>query len=112
MVIYKDIKYAALQCIIDFEINKLPVDLNKILDNTGIKTCPNCNVNILRPEHRAVALRKGDKYVIVYDDEDIITKRRFSIAHELGHIFLGHLTTDLISNPDPICELDASTFAL
>ena len=36
----------------------------------------------------------GLRYVILFNDDEIIYRNRFAIAHELGHIMLGHLTED------------------
>lgn len=33
----------------------------------------------------------NDKFIIVYKDTDNSKRCRFTIAHELGHIFLGHM---------------------
>lgn len=38
----------------------------------------------------AVLIAMGDKYIILYNDEHIETRRRFSIIHEFGHYILGH----------------------
>ena len=41
---------------------------------------------------------KTNKYIILYNDLDVVKmncfRYRFSIAHELGHIFLGHLNDE------------------
>ena len=38
------------------------------------------------------ALRRGSKFIIVYNDAAYIpeTRKRFTLAHELGHCILGH----------------------
>lgn len=38
----------------------------------------------------AFTVRRGDKAVIVYDETKPESRVRFTIAHELGHIYLGH----------------------
>lgn len=37
---------------------------------------------------------KGLQYVILFNDDEIIYRNRFAIAHELGHVMLGHLSED------------------
>lgn len=32
----------------------------------------------------------GERWYIIYDDKNTIQRSRFTIAHEPGHIFLGH----------------------
>lgn len=39
-------------------------------------------------------MSESGEWVIVYDDSDSIGRKRFTIAHELGHILLGHPLRD------------------
>lgn len=59
---------------------------------------------------------KEDKYLIVYNKEDDECTQRWTIAHELGHILMGHLKREdynLIhyNNGEHPMEKEANTFA-
>lgn len=88
--IYKNVRNAAWQCLIDYRIAALPVDLLTIANETGIKVLKNSEVGELSGDESGICLLDGDTWYLIYDDEAAIGRRRFTIAHELGHIFLGH----------------------
>ena len=87
---YKSIRNSAWQCLIDFNITSLPTDVFSIAKESGIKIVKNSNVGTLSPNEIGTSFLIGDKWHIVYRDTDIRQRCRFTIAHELGHIFLGH----------------------
>jgi Zn-dependent peptidase ImmA (M78 family) len=88
--IYKSVRDAAWQCLIDYGISSLPVDILKITKTAGIKVIKNSEVNVLSGGESGICILDGDNWFIIYDDEAMQGRRRFTIAHELGHIFLGH----------------------
>lgn len=50
------------------------------------------NINKEKAEAKTITLRGSDEYLIVYDDRVNNNQRiRWTIAHEIGHIVLGHL---------------------
>lgn len=75
---------------IDFGITELPVSLKKITKQANIRTIKNSLVNKLQGNERGISLLIKNQWVIIYDDKEPIPVSRFTIAHELGHIFLGH----------------------
>lgn len=88
---YKNVRNAAWQCLIDFEIKELPVNLMSISKKADIKILKNSSVNELEPgESGASLLEESHQWYIVYDDQNTRQRSRFTIAHEFGHIFLGH----------------------
>lgn len=114
--------------------HKYPVNTLKIiyqLKNIKISTYEdfaiksNCNVKSLRecsPDAFTVckAFTHENKYVILYNSEvNTVGRIRFSIAHELGHIFLGHFNEEgsllkrggLPENTYKKYEVEANTFA-
>lgn len=114
--IYKDVRDAAWQCLLDFEITALPVDLLKIANEAQIKVLKNSEVNILSGGESGICLLDGNAWYLVYDDESNIGRRRFTIAHELGHIFLGHSLLKgyhgrTFNTEKPQVERDADMFA-
>ena len=111
--------YASLQVLIDNEINVLPVDVVKISNNYGIDIIKNSIAKELREDEFGISVFNGDNWYIVYDDVvGDISSRRFTIAHELGHILLGHplvagyhkRSRDK-SSPIPRTETEADSFA-
>ena len=61
----------------------------------------------------ALTQTRDDAIFIVYNDERPIVRKRFSVAHELGHLYMGHLhgnsSNDL--NTDNFDEIEANAFA-
>lgn len=91
--IYTDIRDAVWQCLIDNHIDRLPVDVLKIALQNNIDVKKNSSVKILLPDEYAKAFNNGTKWIIVYNDLNDVVVSRFAIAHELGHILLGHVQT-------------------
>lgn len=91
--IYSDIRDAAWQCLIDNNIDSLPVDVLKIARQSNIDVKKNSRIKILLPDEYAKAFYNGEKWIIVYNDLNDVVASRFAIAHELGHILLGHVKT-------------------
>ena len=92
--VYKNARNAAWQCLIDYKITSLPVDLLAICKEAGIKVLKNSDVNELIGCESGICIYEGGEWFLIYDDECNIGRRRFTIAHELGHIFLGHKLFD------------------
>ncbi|MEG2118613.1 MAG: ImmA/IrrE family metallo-endopeptidase, partial [Clostridia bacterium] len=113
--IYKNVRNAAWQCLLDYRIDALPVDLLTITKAAGIILRKNSDVHELSGNESGAAILQGDTWYLIYDDECIVGRRRFTIAHELGHIFLGHELIDgyhrRTFNPDkPNAESEADMF--
>ncbi len=83
----------AWRCLWEFGIDRLPVDLLQITRRAGIRVVRNSAVNVLLPREKGKSFFDGSVWVIVYDDRLPTAIARFTLAHELGHIFLGHETT-------------------
>lgn len=88
---YKQARNASWQCLIDYKINSLPVKVSQIAKRADITLLRNSVVNLLSENESGITLMQDDKLYIVYADEQSPQRCRFTIAHELGHIFLGHL---------------------
>lgn len=88
--LYKNARDAAWKCLIDFNVTELPVKLLKIAQEADIKVIKNSTVHELALHESGVSLFDGGRWYIVYDDDETRQRCRFTIAHELGHIFLGH----------------------
>lgn len=92
---YKQARNASWQCIIDYGINHLPVKINTIIrQSENIKLCKNSLADMLPDGKSGMTIYKNGVFYIIYNDLDSHARCRFSIAHELGHIFLGHVLVD------------------
>lgn len=115
---YKSIRDSAWQCLADFEISKLPVDTKMLARKAGIVVLRNSMHHSLKNNELARSLFDGKTWIVVYDDSQEKDMVRFLIAHELGHIFLGHaITNEKYSQykefqKKPRLEVQADMFAM
>lgn len=94
---YKDARNASWQCILDFNINKLPVMVTNIIKKSeSIRLFKESDVHMLENSESGKTILHNGFFEIVYRDTEPSYRCRFTISHELGHIFLGHL---LINTP-------------
>ena len=87
---YTNVRNAAWKTLIDFNINKLPVSVTDICRNAGISLIKNSAANLLRDGESGISIKQNEKWYVVYDDHDSRQRIRFTVAHELGHILMGH----------------------
>lgn len=88
--VYKKARNASWQALIDNKVESLPVDIVQIIRNNGIRLLKNSQTNELRSGEAGISIFDGTQWSIVYDDLLPIGRKRFTVAHELGHIVLGH----------------------
>lgn len=88
--IYREIRDSAWKCLLDFRVNSLPVDVLAIAQMANIHVIENTAAMRLAPGELGKALTDGRDWIIIYDDTKPVDICRFTLAHELGHIFLGH----------------------
>ena len=126
---YKKVRNAAWQCLIDCQVRSLPVNLKAVAAASGVKLCSyNDNGGMLQQKGYAPLLKSsGFAYVdmkgatlIFFDQWTSHQQIRYTVAHELGHILLGHvgskgeivpLGTPLLPS-DPKLEREADRFAI
>ncbi len=86
----KDIPLAVESCVREFNVTEYPVDLLQIARRAGIKVIKNSDVSELSEGEYGECLFHDNQWFIIYDETRPLDKRRFTVAHELGHIFLKH----------------------
>lgn len=91
---YKNVRDAAWQVLVRHNASELPIQVVSIANNSGITVIQNKEVNELKSNEIGVSVYDGEKWYIIYDSTMQKARIRFTLAHELGHIFLGHPTKD------------------
>lgn len=94
------------------------VDLNQICKDYGIRTRTFAQTEATNdfrfPERSSgfVYMKKGVP-IIFWDDTRSKTEQRYVLAHELGHLFLGHMThrNQYLKEESQLCEIEANIFA-
>ena len=88
--VYKKVRDASWQALIDNKVGRLPVSMVQIANNNGIKLLKDSQVHESRNGEAGISMYDGEQWFIVYDDSLPLGRKRFTIAHEIGHIFWGH----------------------
>ncbi|MGN0182840.1 MAG: ImmA/IrrE family metallo-endopeptidase [Candidatus Ornithomonoglobus sp.] len=101
---YKKVRDLSWEILIRFNISSLPVDIFSICHKAGIMVYTyRQNKELIDRLGLAQHVKNNDgfsttinkRYVIFYDDTIIPSGRaKFTLAHELGHILLRHITKD------------------
>ncbi len=67
----------------------------------------------LPPDVYAITHRDGDCTIIGYNENASITRQRFSVAHEIGHLLMGHLhgRSSIELDTQDNDEMEANAFA-
>lgn len=109
---YQNARDAAWRILIRFGICELPVRISDGIKEMGISLAPYSKSETflaglglagLMEETDGLSVRRGGEYYIFYRGDMIPGRIRFTVAHELGHIVLGHLdhATHTTRNHEP-----------
>lgn len=82
-----DIENKALRVLEDYKIEKPVVDVAKIAKGLGIEIK---EINMPKGYEDVAGFYDEAKKIIYVEKNDPPQRKLFSIAHELGHVFLGH----------------------
>lgn len=89
--IYQKSRNASWQFLIDNNINRLPTSLGSICKGLNYKILEDSKVHYLRANQKGISFYNDTWYIVLQDKLNPPTQR-YTLAHELGHIFLGHIT--------------------
>lgn len=109
---YKTSRDLAWQVLIDENVTELPVKVGKLCKSMGIQ------VQYYKPAdmNDGYSIIAGGQARIFVSEDCPITRQRFTAAHELGHILLGHVGKYALVNREPSpkdspIEQEANVFA-
>lgn len=92
--IYQKSRNASWQFLIDNNINRLPTSLGSICKGLNYKILEDSKVHYLQTNQKGISFYNNDTWYIVLQDKLNPPTQRYTLAHELGHIFLGHPLID------------------
>lgn len=111
---YQQARDAAWRILIDCQAHKLPIDLNEICDHldlnvfsysTGRNIIERHELNRLTRRTDGFLLYLYEKPMVFFDEHCSPQRIRFTIAHEIGHLLLGHVRAGQVTavnrEPDP-----------
>ena len=119
--IYKNARDAAWNFLIDNKVKSLPVIFSGICKSNQIKLMRCHSSKYFEEDERGVAyFDKGGNLCILVNGDDDLCVQRYTIAHELGHIYLGHLNSKNVchrlsgtrNDPKKPNEYQAERFAM
>ncbi len=88
--LYKDARDASWNCLIRTGAAEMPIKVLKIAGFCGVRVAKDSVVQYLEPGVSGCTIFDGTGWQIIYRDSENRGRTRFTIAHELGHILLGH----------------------
>lgn len=111
---YQNARDAAWRILLDCNIDRLPINLNTICRKLKVKVLTyGDNEKVIKRAKLNNAVHSTDRMtfyawgrpVILFDERKSPQRARFTIAHELGHIILGHVKPGKFTvanrEPDP-----------
>ena len=107
---YKKARDLSWEILLTADITSLPVDLNKVLKAVDVKAILYCDAFFDTDSPRLIGsdgfVTKigGKKAIYLNEQKGTTQRRRFTLAHELGHIVLDHPITPIIYRNSEIDE--------
>lgn len=111
---YQNARDASWRILLDCKIDRLPVRLNDICRNLKIRALTyGQNTKLIEQACLSQAVHRtdgltfyiGETPIILFDEKMLPARAKFTVAHELGHIILGHVkpggVTKLNREPHP-----------
>ena len=108
--IYKQVRNASWQFLIDNKVSSFPVDLRTIVKSMGIKVRRDDGTFL--NDSKGATFFSSDTCYIVTAPNLTAQEARYTVAHELGHITLGHTLFNGSANLPKREEYEAERFAI
>ena len=122
--LYKEARNLSWQALIDCKIDRLPIDLGQVAKHYGIRIVLYSDFPLVQlfstyAKHGDGFIAQVDGQKIIYLNDRVKTygRRRFTLAHELGHALCGHPLDEIQARnseqdcPDDPVETQANIFA-
>lgn len=87
---FRSLQNAAWRCLADCNINTIPVKATTVAKRYGVMVQRNSELNMLSISENGCCILKNNQWHIIIRDELPTEMCHMIIAHELGHILLGH----------------------
>ena len=107
---YKKARDLSWEILLKADITSLPVDLSKVLKAVDVKAILYCDAFFdtdsprLRGSDGFVTKIGGKKAIYLNEEKGTTQRRRFTMAHEIGHIVLDHPINPIIYRNSEIDE--------
>ena len=92
---YQNVRDAAWRILLDCGVTRLPVDLNRICRLLEVRHIPYAKywteLPSIADETDGMTFYRNGEPIILYDSRKSPGRIRFTVAHELGHLVLGHV---------------------
>ena len=119
---YQQARDAAWRILIDCQVRELPVSVNAICKHLGIRVysyqdaeqaIKNGNLAEIANRTDGLSFYNRDAPVILFNQTLLPARNRFTIAHEIGHIVLGHVKPGqaTLRNREPAPDDDSAETA-
>lgn len=112
---YKKARDLSWEILLKADITNLPVDLSKVLKAVDVKAILYCDAFFdadsprLRGSDGFVTKIGGKKAIYLNEEKGTTQRRRFTMAHEIGHIVLDHPITPIIYRNSEVDENQSPT---
>ncbi len=91
-MLYQDVRNVSWHCLINCRIDSLPIQISKVCKFYGGKVVNDSDVHLLTTNQSGRIISINQTFYVIVNDKESIQRIRFTIAHELGHYLLGHLS--------------------
>ncbi len=121
---YKNARNQAWKTLIECNIDKLPIDLGMVARHHNIKVIAYSKTTLfqvfddkVKNGDGFIAIANANKEIFINDKINNRNRRRFTMAHELGHAILKHdigtihYRNSEMDNQDDLQEFEANIFA-
>lgn len=109
-------RHAAAGLLKEAKLTTVPVVVNDLIKSARVTfdvTVAAAPDKLFKGKGDAMTQSRDSSIYIIYNDGRSVVRKRFSVAHELGHLYLGHLhgnsSSDL--NTENFDEIEANAFA-